>query len=87
MSVSRLLLQTASCLQEKVLRLDECMEGVDTEAVKLLLAYMYSPDSMAFVTGLDMRQLEKAAVLADVWAMTRFLALCDTHLHGALPHH
>ncbi|CAL5224366.1 g7041 [Coccomyxa viridis] len=71
-----------SACKEKVLRLDECMEGVDTEAVKLLLAYMYSPDSMAFVTGLDMRQLEKAAVLADVWAMTRFLALCDTHLHG-----
>ena len=69
-----------------MLRLDECMEGVDTEAVKLLLTYMYSPDSTSVITGMDMQQLEKAAVLADIWAMSRFLELCDAHLHGALSH-
>ncbi len=83
-SVSRLLPTDASWLQEKVLRLDERMEGIDTEAVKLLLTYMYSPDSTSVITGMDMQQLEKAAVLADIWAMSRFLELCDAHLHGAL---
>lgn len=76
----------ASCLQEKVLRLDECMECVDTEAVQLLLTYMYSPDSTSVITRMDMQQLERAAVLADIWAMSRFLELCDAHLHGALFH-
>ena len=61
------------------------MEGVDAEAVMLLLTYMYSPDSMSVITGMNLEQTEKATVLADVWAMSRFLELCDAHLHGALP--
>lgn len=60
------------------------MEGIDAEAVTLLLTYMYSPDSMSVITGMDLQQLEKAAVLTDIWAMSRFLELCDAHLHGAL---
>ena len=71
-------------MQDKVINLDECMEGVNTEAVLLLLTYMYSPDSMSVITGMDLQQLEDAAVLADIWAMSRFLELCDAHLHGAL---
>ena len=71
-------------LQEKVINLNECIEGVDAEAVLLLLTYMYSSDCMSAITGMDLQQLEKAAVLADIWAVSRFLELCDAHLHGAL---
>ena len=59
----------ASCLQEKVIKLDECMEGTDPEAVLLLLTYMYAPDTITFISSMEVGQLEKAAALADVWAM------------------
>ena len=75
---------TAPVLQEKVIRLDECMGGVSAEAVQQLLMYMYSPDPLVLITSLSYEQLESAAVLADIWAMTRFLELCDAYLHGGL---
>ena len=73
-------------MQEKVLRLDECMEGVSAETVQHLMTYMYSHDSLSFISSLSYEHLEKAAVLADIWAMSRFLELCGAVLHGrALP--
>lgn len=69
--------------QEKVLKLDQCMEDVDAEAVQLLLMYMYSSDSITIISSMSMSQLEKATVLADIWAVQRFLELCDALLHGA----
>ena len=73
-------------MQEKVLRLDECMDGVRAETVQHLMTYMYSHDSLSFMSSLSYEHLEKAALLADVWAMSRFLELCDALLHGrALP--
>ena len=74
----------ALCLQEKVIKLDECIPGIDPEAVRLLLIYMYASDPMSCISGMDLKQLEAAAVLADVWAMSRFLELCDARLHGVL---
>ena len=70
-------------VQEKVLKLDQCMEDVDAEAVQLLLMYMYSSDSMTIISSMSMTQLEKAAVLADIWAVQRFLELCRALPHGA----
>ena len=69
-----------------MLRLDDCIEGVSPETVQQLLTYMYSHDSLFFISSLSHEHLEKAAVLADIWAMSRFLELCDALLHGrALP--
>ena len=65
-----------------MLRLDECMEGVSAETVQHLMTYMYSHDSLFFMSSLSYEHLEKAAVLADIWAMSRFLELCDALLHG-----
>ena len=56
-------------MQEKVLRLDECMDGVRAETVQHLMTYMYSHDSLSFMRSLSYEHLEKAALLADVWAM------------------
>lgn len=72
-------------LQEKLIKLDECMEGIDAETVQLLLLYMYSSDSMSVISSMSLEQLEAAAVLADIWAMGRFLELSDALLHGKSP--
>ena len=58
------------------------MEGIDAETVQLLLMYMYSSDSMSVISSMSLEQLEAAAVLADIWAMGRFLELSDALLHG-----
>ena len=70
-----------------MLRLDECMDSVSAETVQHLMTYMYSHDSLSFMSSLSYEHLEKAAVLADIWAMSRFLELCDALLHGRTTHY
>lgn len=58
------------------------MEAIDAETVQLLLMYMYSSDSISVIGSMSLEQLEATALLADIWAMARFLELSDALLHG-----
>ena len=42
-----------------MLRLDECMDGVRAETVQHLMTYMYSHDSLSFMSSLSYEHLEK----------------------------